>query len=119
MNYLRFSDIAENRLDFRRWPANDLARLLATVVDQAARNFISGRIKATHHLAPLELPLGCRNADRQQALAITRQSLHGPTIKCETGTHLQVIGEPLLACCDAARLCNQLRAELLTARQAQ
>src|SRR5690349_11106293 len=94
---LRLVDVAQHRFDFRRRPAHDARRLLRTVIDEAARDFASVGADAADDLAAAEIAADRDDADRQQALAVAHQRVHGAAIQREPPGETHVIGKPLLA----------------------
>ena len=67
------------------------------VVDQPARDLAAADVDAAHHFAALEFALHLRDADRQQALALSLQRARRAGIEHQPAAHLQMVRQPLLA----------------------
>nr|GEU28071.1 probable solanesyl-diphosphate synthase 3, chloroplastic [Tanacetum cinerariifolium] len=110
-------DKAENRFDFARRLAHDPARFRAGVVGQPARHRHARLIDARDHGAAAELALYGNHADRQQRLAFGCELLHGARIEHHLSCRMQMVGHPLLARGQVARLRLQLGADRLATGQ--
>src|SRR4030095_8802963 len=75
-NQFRLVDIAQYRLDFGRWLAQDTCGFLRAVVDKPARDLATLRIEAADDFAAIEFAGERDHADRQQALAVALQRAH-------------------------------------------
>src|SRR5207248_7627238 len=73
----RLVDITENGFDFGRGLAQNACGFLRAVIDESARDFAAVGIEAAYDLATTEFAGERNDTDRQQALAVALQRLHG------------------------------------------
>ena len=94
MNQFRFIHISQDVFDFVAGVANDAARFIGTVIDQATGDVRAAFVENGNDRAALEFAADAGGTDGKQALAFLAQGAHRPGIQRDSAAHLQMVGEP-------------------------